>query len=160
MRQLEPAIKKVWTIQAVITTLGLTAAVFFFYDLPDLFRANPDRWLPIPVGLMSGLVFVLGLVAGFGLPRLQYRYWRFDLRPEELYLERGILTRVKTIVPLRRIQHLDVSQNIIEREFELGRLVVYTAGTQSNNVVLPGLNYEEAEHLRNEVRHYILEDAV
>ncbi len=160
MRQLEPAIKKVWTIQAVIMTLVAAAVVFFFYDLPDLFRDNPVRWLGIPAGLLSLLIFVLGLTASFALPRLQYRYWRFDLRPEELYLERGILTRVKTIVPLRRIQHLDVSQNIIEREFELGRLVVYTAGTQSNNVVLPGLKYEEAEQLRNEVRHYILEDAV
>lgn len=94
------------------------------------------------------------------LPLLRYRFWRYGLRTEELYLERGILNRVRTIVPLRRIQHLDVSQDVLEREFDLGKLIVHTAGSRSSEVVLPGLNYEEAQALRDTLKNYILEDAV
>jgi membrane protein YdbS with pleckstrin-like domain len=67
---------------------------------------------------------------------------------------------VRTVVPLRRIQHLDVSQDIIEREFDLGKLIVHTAGTRSSDVVLPGLDFEEAERLRDELKNFILEDTI
>jgi len=155
MQQLEPAIINVWRIKlglaAGLATLGTLA-----YDLVHLFR---DETL-FPFGLLTGVVLAAGSLLALGLPRLRYRFWRYALREEELYLERGILNRVHTIVPLRRIQHLDVSQDILEREFNLGKLIVHTAGTRSSEVVLPGLNMEEAERLRDTLKHYVLEDAV
>ncbi|MFK7847872.1 MAG: PH domain-containing protein [Rhodothermales bacterium] len=114
----------------------------------------------LPGGVLTGILLVIGIVITITIPRLRYKYWRFDLRTEELYLERGILNRVRTIVPLRRIQHLDVTQNILEREFNLSKLIVHTAGSRSGDVVLPGLRFEEAEQLRDDVKRYILEDAV
>ncbi len=154
MRPLDPAIKKVWMIKLAFGWAMVVFAVFV-YDVFQYFGSS--RWPPF---MMTGLVLLIGGTLTFMLPRLRYRFWRFDLRPEELYLERGIWNRVRTIVPLRRIQHLDVSQDVLERNFGLGRLIVHTAGTRSSDVVLPGLRYEEAERLRDEVKHYITEDAV
>lgn len=155
MRPLHPAIKTVWRIK-----VGVFWTVIFLgvltYDIFKLF----DSSRLLPFGLLTGLTLVSGLLITFIIPPLRYRFWRFDLRPEELYLERGIWNRVRTIVPLRRIQHLDVSQDVLERSFELGKLIVHTAGTRSSDVVLPGLQFHEAERLRDEVRHYITEDAV
>ncbi len=154
MRQLDPAIKKVWMIKLAFGWAMVVFAVLI-YDVFQLF--GPNRWPPF---MMTGLVSLIGGTLTLVLPHLRYRFWRFDLRPEELYLERGIWNRVRTIVPLRRIQHLDVSQDVLERNFGLGKLIVHTAGTRSSDVVLPGLRYEEAERLRDEVKHYITEDAV
>ncbi len=114
----------------------------------------------LPPGVISILALLLSAGICVGIPRLRYRFWRYALRSEELFLERGIFNRVRTVVPLRRIQHLDVSQDLIEREFEVGKLIVHTAGTRSSDVTLPGLNIAEANRLRDEVKHYILEDAV
>ena len=154
MRPLAPAVKTVWLIKQIllwgILSLGALAwEVVNFFD---------ERTLPF--GVLSGVVILVGILFSVFLPRLRYRFWRFDLRQEELYVERGIINRIRTIVPLRRIQHLDVSQDILEREFELGNLIVHTAGTRASTVVVPGLQFEEAEHLRDTVKHYILEDAV
>jgi membrane protein YdbS with pleckstrin-like domain len=115
---------------------------------------------PLPTGVPTAIPAALGLAYAFFIPGLRFRFWRFALREEELLIERGILTRVRTVVPLRRIQHLDVSQDIFEREYELGRLIVHTAGTRSSDVVLPGLAIEEAEHLRDTIKHYVLEDTL
>lgn len=155
MRPLDPAIKTVWRIKLALGWAVVVLAVLV-YDVVQLF--DPGRWLPF--GVRTGLALLIGGLLTVALPRLRYRFWRFDLRPEELYLERGIWNRVRTIVPLRRIQHLDVSQDVLERNFALGRLIVHTAGTRSSDVVLPGLRYEDAERLRDEVKHYITEDAV
>lgn len=154
-RPLHPAIKHVWRLK-----LGLLTAAFVLlvlaYEVFHAFDARRD----FPFGVLTGVALTVGLALTLGLPRLVYRYWHFDLRPDALYLERGVFNRVRTLVPLRRIQHLDVSQDVFERHFGLGKLIVHTAGTRSSDVVLPGLAYAEAEHLRDAVRHYITEDAV
>ena len=157
MRSLEPSIKKIWTIKFALFT-GVTTVGSFVLEVIR-FLGNQPPVLFVPV-LLTGLIFIAGLSITLFIPRLQYRFWKFDLRTEELYLERGVLNRIRTIVPLRRIQHLDVSQNILEREFNLSKLIVHTAGSRSSDVVLPGLRMEEAEQLRDDVKRYILEDAV
>ena len=156
MRSLEPAIKTIWILKFAFFSGSLLIAVILF----EVYSAVAGKDIFLPTGMYSGIVFLLGGALTLVIPRLRYKHWRFDLRPEELYLERGILNRVRTIVPLRRIQHLDVSQNILEREYNLSKLIVHTAGSRSSDVVLPGLLMQEAERLRDDVKRYILEDAV
>lgn len=154
MHPLAPAIRTVWRIKlALLWSMPLIGVLI--YDVLHLFTVR-DRLLP--PGAATSIVLVCGIAACVLIPPLRYRYWRYALQPDELYLERGVLNRVRTIVPLRRIQHLDVSQNLLEREFDLGKLIVHTAGTRSSDVVLPGLRLEEAEGLRDQLKRYILAD--
>lgn len=153
VQSLDPSIRSIWRIKIA----GLALAVLLpalFYDLTHLF--SPDSWLPF--GVLSGTVLGLGLVHFLVWPYLRYRAWGFALHPEELYMEHGVLNHVRTVVPLRRIQHVDVSQDLIEREYALGRLVVHTAGSRSSDVVIPGLPLPEAERIRDAIKRFILED--
>lgn len=155
LRPLQPSVRTVWRIKAALFwSMALVAAVLS--EVMSLLNTGDL----LPFGVPTAIVLVVGVSWTIAQPALRYRYWRFDLRSDELYLERGIFNRVRTIVPLRRIQHLDVSQNVLEREFDLGKLIVHTAGARSSEVVLPGLNYDEAQHLRDTLKSYILEDAV
>lgn len=152
--RLAPAVKKVWTIKASLVGGVIVVGVLVL----DIARAVTHRG-PIPF-TWTILVLALAITICVVLPRLRYRHWRYKLREQELFLERGIFNRVRTVVPLRRIQHLDVSQDVIEREFGLGKLIVHTAGSRSSDVVLPGLAIDDANGLRDTVKDYILEDAV
>ena len=150
MQPLDPAVRTVWTIKSCLFWVILLFVAIFVDIL----------WTSLPFGVLSASCLIVGALSTTFVPGLRYRFWRYDLRPEELYLERGIWNRVRTIVPLRRIQHLDVSQDLVERNYELGRLIVHTAGSRSSDVVLPGLRYEVAEYLRDTVKQYITEDAL
>lgn len=155
MEPLDPAIKTVWRIKA---SLGWGAAVVGMFFVEAASPLGIGRGLPL--GTLTAAAVAVGALWMTFVPALRHRFWRFELRPEELYLERGIWNRVFTVVPLSRIQHIDVSQDVIERNYELGRLIVHTAGSRSSQVVLPGLRYEKAESLRNELRDSIVEDTV
>lgn len=155
MHHLHPAVKTVWRIQLGLF-LAFVVMAAIGYEILQFFA--DDRFFPF--GVLSGALMLSSIGLGIGLPAFRYRYWQYDLRDEELYLERGIFNRVRTIVPLRRVQHLDVSQNLIEREYNLGKLIVHTAGTRSSDVILPGLLIEEAEQLRDTVKRYILDDTL
>lgn len=145
--------RTLWTVQYAVAAV-ITSGLLFLYELVHFFDAGT---LPLPFGLSSLLVLIITGGSGILAARLRYRYWKFELRPRELFLEFGVITRVNTIVPLRRVQHIDVSQNIFEREWDLGRLVVYTAGTKQNSVVVPGLPIEQAREMRDVIKQYVLE---
>ena len=153
VRSLDSSIRTIWMIKmaGASTILFLPA---LFYDLTHLF--SPNAWLPF--GVLSGGVLVAATLYCLAWPRLRYQSWGFALRPEEIYMEHGVLKHVRTVVPLRRIQHVDVSQDLIEREFALGRLVVHTAGSRSSDVVIPGLPLPDAEEIRDKIKRFILED--
>jgi len=58
---------------------------------------------------------------------LRWRRWRYEIRPEEVDLQRGILWISRTLVPLARIQHVDTRQGPLQRRFGLSTVVFYTA---------------------------------
>ena len=157
MNKLDPAIKSVWTIRSALFW-GVALLVALGWGIFQIIPW-PGR-IPVMLILVVGGIVTLGILRAVIWPQLRYRFWRYELRDEELRLVRGIWRRVDTIVPLRRIQHLDVSQDVFERNFELGSLVVHTAGTRSSSVTLPGLQHAEAARLRDELKQFINEPAI
>ena len=114
----------------------------------------------LPGGLVLGLVILLLIYPVAIMPARRYRAWGYRMGEEELQIAHGVWTRVETIVPLARVQHIDVSQGPIERSFGVCRLVLHTAGTMHSRVVLPGLSRATAEAIREEVRSRIRQDAL
>ncbi len=157
MNKLDPQIKLVWSVSYLFKGIFLSIAVFIFEVLT--MKSNFGLGF-IPFGWTSGLVFILSVIASIAIPPFKYKYWNFEVRQEELYLERGIIIRVKTIAPFRRVQHLDVVQTIFDRILGLAKLLVYTAGTRGADIIIPGLPLEYAEALRDKLKNYSVEDAV
>lgn len=154
MLRLHPAVRTVWLLGLVAWSLPLAIASLFY----DLVRYFGDRPGLLPPGVLTLLVLVVSILTIVFLPRLRYRFWFYSLQGEEVRLERGIWNRMWTVVPLRRVQHLDVTQSLLEREFGLAKLVMHTAGTHSSEVSIPGLLLPEAERLRDEIKAYIIEE--
>jgi len=155
MELLDPAVKRVWMVKGLLGW-GIFLLVSVMIDI-ILFFSNNNLFFP---GLWTSLCAILCLLWILIIPRLRYHFWRYDLRDDDLYAIRGIYNRVQTIVPLRRIQHLDVEQDLIEENFDVARLVVHTAGTRSTDVVIPGLSYDEAVRLRDTVRDFIATQSI
>ncbi|WP_373487845.1 PH domain-containing protein, partial [Blastomonas sp.] len=86
------------------------------------------------------------------LPMRKWRRWGYASADEQLRVARGWLFRTDTIVPFKRIQHIDVAQGPLERLFNLASLTVHTAGTHNSIVTLPGLSPETAAAMRDTMR--------
>lgn len=146
MESLHPRILVVWIIEAVIVAAvlgGITAAIEFFL-------LEMGLWIPIAVFVVLLALMVIHAV-------LRYRIWGFEIRDDELYLERGVITRVKTVVPYVRIQHVDSRRGPIERLLSLATTVVYTAGSRGADVMIPGLTPERSEALQDDLKELAIE---
>ena len=139
---LEPAIQGVWVIQSAISAavLGIIAAVIFSVVSPG------GAWV-------GGVVFAVAAGLGIVFSLLKYRIWMYQVRDDSLYLRRGVLTRVNTVAPYVRIQHVDTRRGPVERVFGLATTVVYTAGSRGADVSIPGLTPERADDLQTRLKH-------
>ncbi|MFB6312181.1 MAG: PH domain-containing protein [Salinirussus sp.] len=111
--------------------------------------ASALTWIPPALPVVIGLVI---LVAGLAWVVLRYRAWGFEVRNDELYLQRGVVTHVRTIAPYVRIQHVDTQRGPLERWLGLSTLVVYTAGSRGADVSIPGLTATEARDLQSRLK--------
>jgi hypothetical protein len=116
--------------------------------------ATSDETGISPSAILGALALLLLYPALIG-PVRRYRSWGYRLDSEELLLRHGLWTHIETLVPLRRVQHLDVAQGPLERGFRVTRLVLHTAGTINSQIVLPGLSRRTAETIRDEIRAQI-----
>lgn len=118
-------------------------------------------WLQAaPDGLASGVAAVLLFAWAMLVPRRRYRSWGYKLDEDELHIQQGIWTRIRTIVPFGRVQHIDVVQGPLERNFGVGTLILHTAGTRNSAVALPGLEFGEAGRIRDLIRSKIRQDLI
>jgi membrane protein YdbS with pleckstrin-like domain len=153
MNRLHPRVRVVWVAQAAIAAAMLAALLTAI----DLLAVDLPVWVP-------PAVFVAVLAVGGGLAVARYRVWRYEVRDDALYLERGVFTRVRTVVPFVRLQHVDSSRGPVERLVGLASTVVYTAGSRGADVTVPGLTPEGADDLRERLKRLAIraegEDAV
>ena len=109
-------------------------------------------WPVWPSVLLAGAVALyIFLIA----PRRRWAAWNWALDCDELHVAYGVWTQVHTVVPLSRVQHIDVAQGPVERAFGVARLVLHTAGTAHAVVVLPGVSRATAEQLRDTIRAHV-----
>jgi membrane protein YdbS with pleckstrin-like domain len=146
METLHPNVRIVWGVGALVSAV----VVGIIVGVIDRFVLHVGVWL----GPIAGLVVV---VLGVPFVFARYRIWRFEIQDDALYLERGVLTRVKTAVPFVRVQHIDSQQGPIERLVGLGSVGVYTAGTRGSDVTIPGLKQERADEIQNRLRDLAIE---
>ncbi len=106
----------------------------------------------LPNGIVLAVAIALGLWLTIVSPPRRFVHWRFAFDGRELHVAHGWLTRVHTIVPVGRVQHIDLQQAPVERGCGVATLVLHTAGTDHSRVAVPGLARAQAEAVRDRIR--------
>lgn len=142
---LEPGYVNVLRTRAAIrSALVLAGAV-----AAELFVDWPFPGI-ILVPALAIAVWMLGVA-----PPRRWKHMGYAYTGRELHVASGFLFRAHTIVPVSRVQHIDIVQGPVERLFGLSTLVLNTAGSDASAVALPGVTREVAEDIRDSVRSQI-----
>ncbi len=109
-------------------------------------------------GLPSTLGPIIALIAIVLAPQRIYARLHYRLTDRLLQVVRGWLFHVDTVVPLVRVQHLDVTRGPLDKLFGTASLVVHTAGTHNSIVTVPGLAPDRASEIRDIIREQVRTD--
>ena len=142
--RLDPRAKLLWRVTGAIQAAPILAGgAFGSYALTS--------WVEAPVYL--AVLPVLGAIAlavlfVFVLPPLLWRRWRYEIRPLEVDLQRGLLRVTRTLVPMTRVQHVDTRRGPLQRRLGLSTVVFYTAAGPNE---IPQLAKETAAEVRDRI---------
>jgi membrane protein YdbS with pleckstrin-like domain len=101
------------------------------------------------IALALRLVPIIGLLVCAPLvPWLRWRRWRWDVRPDAIDIRHGTVTIRRTLVPMRRVQHVDTRRGLFEQAFDLATVVVHTAAGSHE---IPLLRIADADEVRDRI---------
>lgn len=140
--------RAIWLWRAAMAIeLGATLALALFGLFFWLYRWG-GRW-PWRLFVVWCVVAVIGANFVYWYPPRAYRSWKLRLDRQVLETRSGIWFRVVRLLPLTKLQHVDVERGPLERLFGLSSLVLYTAGANTASIKIPALDAKQAMRLRD-----------
>ena len=142
-KRISPMALKVWRIYGMLESIivaGLSAAAIVFTYMFDW-----SGWVTV---IAVGVFILFTYLFVFLLPAIKWKRWRYEVREQEIELQRGIFIVKRTLVPMVRVQHVDTVQGPILKRYGLSTITISTAATVHE---IPALDMEEADELRNSI---------
>jgi hypothetical protein len=144
---LQPAIVLRWRASGLLRTwlpvgLILLQAVPFALGGSGLARG----WIAgsLGVGLLLSALVIVGA-------RVRYRRFAFAVDERYLFVQDGFLVKREKLIPVSRMQHVDLERGPLDRLLGLSSLAVYTAGGRGATYRIPGLAPQRGQALRREL---------
>lgn len=141
-KRIHPAAIKLWIINGIIGslfTMGLAYGIYYFA------HRYVSYW-------SLGIGGVISFLAIFVHPFIEYKQWRYCIAEDRVEFTHGIYFSSKTIIPISKIQHLEITQGPLQKLFHLSSIEIYTAG-QSHKIeaILTAEAEEIVENLNNSI---------
>ena len=146
---LEPGYFKVLILSKIVYLLILTSAIGVFLIVDPLDLSDLMQQALLLFFLFYVIWSFVGTVKGF-------KHKEYALRSRDVVYKSGWLWKSTTTAPFNRVQHVRIDQGLIERQFDLAKLKIFTAGGSSSDLTIPGLNPITA----NALKEYIVKKTI
>ncbi len=142
---LDHRVIQLWRISSLIgfAIAALPALIGFLFAAHLLFDRAIIAFAPWVSLLLLAVLWV------FWYPARAYRAWGYRVSERVLEIRSGVWFRVVRLLPLSRLQHVDLHRGPLERAHGLASLTLHTAGTHQASLAIPGLANADAERLRD-----------
>jgi uncharacterized protein len=138
-----------WVTEGVISSLAIAVGATLFVVLVPGDADGPLpllRWL-VPISALLWAVATIGI-----RPWFRFRVHRWEVTPDAVYTLTGWLTRTWTLVPISRIQTVDVTRGVLQQVFGLATVAVLTASSQGT-VRVWHLEADVAQRVADDLAH-------
>ena len=132
--------KKIWRIYSFLQMVGILAIAVLVYWLLKKWSFNSPVILVLVSIVVLAVIFVVIVT-----PNIRWKVWSYEVREQEIELQSGLFIIKRTIIPMVRVQHVDVEQGPLLKKYELANISVYTAATVHT---IPMLSVVQADQLR------------
>ncbi|WP_237100240.1 PH domain-containing protein [Paenibacillus azoreducens] len=143
MRRCHPDSVKVFRYSGFMTGLFLIGISILY-----LLIAKWKHWIFMPGWIAIGLSVLLLIWLTCFSPGISYRMFGFRVSEEELEIRSGWIWYTDIIVPMTRVQHVELERGPLLRKYNLAQVKVVTAATSH---IIKALPLHEAEDLKRQI---------
>ncbi len=125
----------------IITVIVLILLYFCLINSEDTFI----KFLAITIASAIEIGVLLDI---FLFPVIRYKRYKYLITNEKIEVKKGLFLITRSIVQIKRVQKIEISDGPIDRKFSLANVNIFTA---SGMVNIKFLNKEEAENITEEI---------
>ena len=111
-------------IFAVIPLAALVLAIFYGIGADE-----GSETMKIIGWIAAGIIMLIQVLSIVIYPPIEYIQWAYMIAPDRIEIKKGIFYRTHTVIPISRIQHVAVTQGVLQRPFKLSTVQIHTAGS-------------------------------
>lgn len=134
---LATGVRAMWRSEAALAALVVVAGA-----------SAIAAWIEALMPALPLVAAIYEIAAVLVLPRMRHERWRWELDEDELDIVQGVWSVTRTIVPLTRIQHVEVQRTGWTQLFGVVRVHVHTAAEATT---IPGLEPARANDVRDRI---------
>ena len=126
-----------WIFFVIIALIGAVVAI---------------KFMPKPYGyVLSGCIAAIMLWWAI-YNSIRYEFYSYLVNDERVQTKRGVFFRHNDIVPIIRVQHIELSQGPIDRIFKVAKISLFTVGT---NHEIIGIDEAEAKEIVETIKNMV-----
>ncbi|GGG81290.1 PH domain-containing protein [Paenibacillus radicis (ex Gao et al. 2016)] len=110
--------------------------------------AGSNQWTFLPAWIALAVVTLSAVWFTWFIPLWKYRSFQYELFDEELELASGIIFKKNVLIPMVRVQHVELESGPLMRKYKLASVKVVTAATTHE---ISGLKQDEASDLKRQI---------
>lgn len=137
-------------INAFIVLL-IFIGIFIVFKLIDI---DMNKEVALGVNIVWGILFTLLLFNLLLFPHIRYERYKYLVNGDMIDVKKGLLVITRSLVPIERVQKIELTNGPIDRHFGLSTIVIYTA---AGTVDIKFLNNKEAETISRDLNKIIKE---
>ena len=107
----------------------------------------------------AGLLVVAWFVVALAYQLVYYQRFEYELTEDSLDIASGVVSRRNREIPVRRVQNVDISRNVVQRLLGLAQINLETAGGSSTEASLNCVSEDEARRLQSAIGRLKREEA-
>jgi membrane protein YdbS with pleckstrin-like domain len=119
----------------LIVSIGVVAAL-----------STVEELQPFQMQICIGVAMLFLLILLFS--RIGYIKKGFAFRNHDVLFKHCFIATNTIVIPYNRIQHVALHEGIISRFFGLAKIEIFTAGGNSSDIEIPGIEKEQAENIK------------
>ncbi|WP_166419524.1 PH domain-containing protein [Pseudoalteromonas sp. Z1A8] len=130
-----------------IPLIGVLIAVCYFNEA---FAESAQTYLLIGMPVLVAVSMLYNMVS--------IRLQGFAVRNHDIAFKKGVIWQQVTVLPLARVQHMEIHQGPIERKLSLASIKLFSAGGVSADLQISGLTHDDCKNMRQFVQNYRQDD--
>ncbi|MBI5223933.1 PH domain-containing protein [Candidatus Micrarchaeota archaeon] len=134
-RKLDSKIRIRWYVEK---TILLIPGIVFLFALTYFLPSEYQGYVQLSIFIGGIIVLTIPLV----MAELHYQKFVYALREKDFLIQKGIIEKIRYVIPYEKIQDVTVSRDLVDVLLGLGTLNIETAALKGikNEISLPGIS--------------------
>lgn len=148
MKRISPKAIKLWRIREYINA-GIWLIIGAAIGIASIYIDFISWKLSL---VPAAIVIYIIIVHAWIIPKLRYKYFRYQVLEDEIRIHSGIWFKSEVAVPLYRVQNIDTTVGPIMKRMNLKGISLQTS---AEKLFIPELETNKADQMRQDIRELI-----